>query len=131
MLALTIIGYCKDTMFFWNVQIIAWKFTGVHGVIPYAVDVSFTVVPMSYIGCAEALHESFRCLLYPYRRHPFLSCKASLTLLEGVGINGHGHSCDHVTAQESSLLKILYITNSGNFSNESNDLCISVLRNIL
>jgi hypothetical protein len=50
--------------------------------------------------------------------------------LEGIGIIGHGHSCDHVTAQESSLLKILYITNSGNFSNESNDLYISVLRNI-
>ena len=46
-------------------------------------------------------------------------------------INGHGHSCDHVTAQEGSLLKILYITNSGNFSNESNNLYISVLRDIL
>ena len=57
--------------------------------------------------------------------------KASLTLLEGMDINGHGHSCDHVTAQESSLLKILYITNGRIFSNESNILYISVLCNIL
>ena len=76
-------------------------------------------------GVRDAKSDSKGCLLYPYNRHPLLRNKASLTVVQGIRTsvsrhrykrspcfaksgwqndgshseNGHGHSCDHVTAR--------------------------------